>query len=503
MAKYFFIGIGGIGMSALAELLKRQGHEVRGSDVAADSPTVQRLLSQGIAVQEGHALGLPLNAAASFFQPEEIIVLNSAISADNPLWLAAKQQGLKILKRGDLLADFVNHHQGLVVAGSHGKTTTSSMLAHILKCVGKSPSFAIGGRLADSGCNAELGSRSGHDGSGFFVAEGDESDASFLKLFPKVLGITNLDADHMSTYGHSLDIFFQSFVKWIQNLPEDGVAVVNIDNPGMIEVLSQLKKIAPDFWKDKKLIKIGAGVRAKIGHSADMPDILLHSTVQNGQSLQVNFSDTNKDTAYQEQWPLIGEFNAMNALMAGSMAHAIGVSWSEINRALQSYPGVQRRMQFLGKFQEAFFFQDYGHHPTEIRASLLGLKKAYPQARLIQVFQPHRYTRTRDLWHEFIDVLSLADLLILLPIYPASESPISGISSPELLGAMSDKLLKNIKNIKFCEDLSSALSQILANIQPGDVVALQGAGDIPEKLGREIFKDALVDSKDQACIREI
>jgi UDP-N-acetylmuramate--alanine ligase len=563
MAKYFFIGIGGIGMSALAELLKSQGHVVRGSDVA-DSSTVQRLLSLGISVQIGHGLGVNFldpglrredastpslgredastpslgredastpslrredastpslrredastctpgreensglcgsgfcGEDESFFELEEIIVLNSAISSQNPLWLYAKKMGCKVLKRGELLAEFVNKNHGLVVAGSHGKTTTSSMLAHILKFAGKNPSFAIGGRLVDSGCNAQLGLDL--NTQNLFVAEGDESDASFLKLFPKILGVTNLDADHMSTYGHNFQKLIQSFVGWIQNLPAGGVAVLNVENLGVLKVLEQLEKSNPDFWNNKKLIKIGKNFPPQ------KTDILLEAIQQEAQIIRVNFwvsSDFFHPSCqshqsfhsghsghydhYEARWPLIGEFNAMNALMAGAMANAVGVSWPEINQALQAYPGVQRRMQFLGKFQEALFFEDYGHHPTEIQASLLGLKKAYPNARLIQVFQPHRYTRTQDLWDDFLEVLSLSNILILLPIYPASEAEIFGITSEALLTEIPAHASKVFE---YVQDLDSAFSMLLRNIQPGDLVVLQGAGDIPEKLGRKIF----------------
>jgi UDP-N-acetylmuramate--alanine ligase len=504
MATYFFVGIGGIGMSALAELLKAKGHVVKGSDVA-DSETVQRLTRAGISVSLGHSVSDFLGCDPDF------LVINSAISSENPIFLAAKARGCRVYSRGELLAECVNATQGLVVSGSHGKTTTSSMLTHVLRATGRDISFAIGGRFADTHENSGLGEEP------FFVAEGDESDASFLKLRPRVLAITNLDADHMSTYGHRFDELIQSFVDWVRSLPEGGAAVVNVDDVGVRQVLAQLEREVPAFWEKRRLISVGTSVHAKIR---------LCETTAVEQQRKVNFSVDS--TFYDAIWPFMGEYNAMNALMAGAMASAIGVDWLTIILGMESYPGVSRRMDYLGTYRDVLVFEDYGHHPTEIRASLMGLKQAYPEKRLIQVFQPHRYTRTRDLWNEFVEVLTLADHLILLPIYPASEAPISGIHAERLLasiqsvvaggggqggGALNEahhppspfdeggasvgrfyllaggggnKPLVSASRI-FAADLNAALQQIESTIQPGDLLILQGAGDIPEKLGKRLF----------------
>jgi UDP-N-acetylmuramate--alanine ligase len=482
--KYFFVGIGGIGMSALAELLKAQGHQVRGSDVVF-SKTVERLIQKGISVQIGHEI------PSVFNDPSEILVINSAIAFHNPILLVAQKLGCKILKRGELLADFVNAHQGLVVAGSHGKTTTSSMLVHVLKKIGektgRSPSFAIGGRLQGSADNAGLGH--GSEIQKLFVAEGDESDASFLKLRPRVLAVTNIDADHMSTYGHSFDALIQAFVEWILNLPEQGVAVLNQDDAGVLAVLEAIEKINPIFWNTRKLILISK----KRPLSKVLNLISLDGISQQPFDIKVNFNISPEGFSYSALWPLIGEFNVINALMAGAMADAVGVSWPEIIEALSSYPGVERRMQYLGNLQGVHFFEDYGHHPAEIRASLKGLKAAYPNSQLIQVFQPHRYTRTRDLWGEFIEVLGVADHLILLPIYPASEAEIPGVNSQKLfeeIKASRFKDIQNTQNYYFSESLKAALNQLnllLKTLSPGDLVVLQGAGDIPQKIGRELI----------------
>ena len=501
--KYFFIGIGGIGMSALAELLKAQGHEVRGSDVM-HSGTIERLIQRGISVQIGHEVPLFASLISS-----EIMVINSAISETNPLWLLAKELGCQILRRGELLAEFVNSHEGLVVAGSHGKTTTSSMLAHILEKAGEaldfSPSFAIGGRLIGSGRNSALGSNLGSGRQNLFVAEGDESDASFLKLRPKILAITNIDADHMSTYGHSFDVLIQSFVDWILNLPEEGVAVLNQEDAGVIAVLRAIKKIKPDFWETRRLIlmtkqaplpvgeaEISRRLVAEISERANFINqrFNLKHTKAQGFETHIEFEDLHQGKTYCVTWPIIGEFNAMNALMAGAMAHAVGVDWEEINQALCSYPGVERRMQYLGHFHGANFFEDYGHHPAEIRASLMGLRAAYPTARLVQVFQPHRYTRTRDLWDEFIDVLGLADVLILLPIYAASEPEISGITASRLFAAIesqhAQERAKTSKQIFFANLLEDAFEKLSSVLKKDDLIVLHGAGDMPQKLGKKL-----------------
>ena len=508
--KYFFIGIGGIGMSALAELLKAQGHEVRGSDVT-HSGTIERLIQRGISVQIGHEVPLFASLISS-----EIMVINSAISETNPLWLLAKELGCQILRRGELLAEFVNSHEGLVVAGSHGKTTTSSMLAHILEKAGESlgfsPSFAIGGRLMGSGRNSALGSNLGSGRQNLFVAEGDESDASFLKLRPKILAITNIDADHMSTYGHSFEVLIQSFVDWILNLPEQGVAVLNHDDGGVVAVLRAIKKIKPDFWETRRLIlmtkqellpdsslptretEISRRLAAEILERASFINqkFNLKHTEPQGFETHIEFEDLHQGRTYCVTWPIIGEFNAINALMAGAMAHAVGVDWQQINQALCSYPGVERRMQYLGNLHGANFFEDYGHHPAEIRASLMGLRAAYPTARLVQVFQPHRYTRTRDLWDEFVDVLGLADVLILLPIYAASEPEISGITASRLFTAIqsqhAQERAKTSKQIFFVNLLEEAFEKLSSVLKKDDLIVLHGAGDMPQKLGQK-FKD--------------
>ncbi len=480
-------------MSALAELLLAKGHSVSGSDVS-DSETVERLRKLGIRVFLGHEVVdfLACNP--------EVVVFNSAISSKNAILLAAQSRGCRIQTRGALLAELVNAHQGLVVSGSHGKTTTSTMLTHLLRASGRDISFAIGGRFAHTKENSGLGREP------FFVAEGDESDTSFLKLRPQVLAITNLDADHMSTYGHRFDQLIQSFVDWVKFLPQGGAAVVNIDDGGVVQVLAQLEQEIPDFWETRRFITVGSSLKAKIR---------LSEATALEQQLKVKFSVDSM--VYQAIWPLIGQYNAMNALMAGAMASAIGEDWPTIILRMESYPGVCRRMDYLGTYRDALVFEDYGHHPTEIRASLIGLKQAYPQRRLIQVFQPHRYTRTRDLWHEFVDVLNLADHLILLPIYPASEAPIPDVHAERLLdsiqsvvnerthllpggGAFCAHLLPGgggqgggenktgaLTTRLFAPDFNAALQQIETTLRPGDILLLQGAGDIPEKIGKRLF----------------
>ncbi len=467
MSRFFFIGIGGIGMSALAELLWAQGHVVAGSDVSL-SDSVTHLRKKGIAVYLDH----PLSDFLRF--RSEMVVVNNAISPQNPLWLEAQKIGCKILKRGELLAEFLNAKEGLAVSGSHGKTSTSSLLVYISRQLGKDPSFAIGGRFSDTGENAHLGS------SNQFIAEGDESDASFLKLKPKVLGIVNIDADHMSTYQHSFELLLQHFADWVLNLPVSGTAVLNSDDPGTLAMLEKVKKVQADFWKTRHLVFVGK-VLPQAYESDSSNFIQIRRIFPQESAIQVEFSS--HDESYHETFPLRGEFNVRNALMAGAMAAALGLKWAEILQVLKTYPGVRRRMQYWGTFQSAPVFEDYGHHPTEIVASVQALKLAYPQRRVIQVFQLHRYTRTRDLWEDFLHALSLSDYVLLFPIYSASEDPISGISEVRFAEALRQKRGASVQIVTSVDQALEILEPLLKS---SDLLLLQGAGDLPSLL-REIL----------------
>ena len=452
-------------MSGLAELFLAKGHWVEGSDVTT-SDSVERLLQKGIPVHIGHETQSFLN-----FQPD-VVVVSSAISKTNPILLLAQKMGCKVLKRGELLAECVNEKDGLVVAGSHGKTSTSSMLAFLLKKVGIEASFTIGGRLSDTGDNAGLGT------SPFFVAEGDESDASFLKLKPKVLGVTNLDADHMMTYGHSFDALVNHFADWVLGLPPSGTAVLNSDDVGTLAVLKAMEVKAPHFWNTRKLVMVGKTLplewEAKVFRFIELKEV-----VQQENQIQFQMGGSTLSL------PLIGEFNVRNALMAVAMAHSIGVNEKESLTALKNYPGVLRRMQLLGEFQGVPIFEDYGHHPTEILASIGGLKAAYPKRRLIQVFQLHRYTRTRDLWDDFLFVLSRADHVLLFPIYPASEAKIPNITAQRLAEALQQK---NQHKVSYVDSVESAFQVLNTLLEPLDLLLLQGAGDLPQELGKALFE---------------
>ena len=441
----FCIGIGGIGVSGLAELLHQQGCRVSGSDTNETAIT-KRLESLGIPVFYSHD--------ASNVGDADLVVYSSAVSKNNPERLYAAEKNIPQMTRGELLAQVMESFCGIAVAGTHGKTTTSGLISWVFECCQQDPSFMIGGILRDRNSTMRKGN------SRFFIAESDESDASFLLLSPTVAVITNIDADHMETYEHDFSKLKQSFLQFVSRIPRDGFVVMCIDDP----VLRELKPL------------ISARV-ITYGVSSDA-DYQLTEFNQTG--LQSIFTVKTKDAVFREmKLNLGGKHNVLNALAAIIVAHEYGLDASLLATALATFPGMRRRFHPRGEMLvsggSALVFDDYGHHPTELRVTLQAAKLAFPDRRVVMIFQPHRYSRTRDLMMDFVDVLKTADQLILTEVYAASEAKIEGADGMALLNAVKAAGLNPVEFIPQLADLPVALQRLL---KPNDVVILQGAGNI-------------------------
>lgn len=440
-AKHVFcIGIGGIGVSGLAELLHHQGIRVSGSDPTQNAQT-KRLQSLGIQVFSDHQ---ETNLADA-----DLVVYSSAVSNDNPERLGAEKRGIRQITRGRLLAECSKDTTNIFVAGTHGKTTTSGIVAWMFEQATQDPTFVIGGVLRGRASTMQLGQ------SDYFIAESDESDASFLLLSPTVAVITNIDADHMETYDHDFERLKQSFLQFASQTAMNGFVIACIDNP-------VVRALAPSM--SARVITYGESKDA---------DYVLENFQQKG--LQCEFDVKGHHFTLN----LAGKHNALNALSAIAIADVYQLPLVKVQQALETFPGMNRRMQFHGELQlktgVAMLFDDYGHHPTELAVTLKAAKAAFPGRRIVSVFQPHRFTRTRDLMAEFATELLLADYLVLTEVYAASEAKIAGADGLALYAALQKKGMQHISFVPELVDLPSALEKIL---QPDDVVILQGAGNI-------------------------
>jgi UDP-N-acetylmuramate--alanine ligase len=443
-----FIGIGGSGMSGIAEVLLNQGYNISGSDQVSNVVT-KRLESLGAKIYKGHDAKNVAGAHA--------IVTSSAISPTNPELTAAHQAKLPILPRAQMLAELMRFHYGIAVAGTHGKTTTTSLVASILAEAKLQPTFVIGGILNNLSSNANLGAGE------YFVVEADESDASFLYFNPMASIITNIDADHMQTYGGDISRLKQAFLDFLHRLPFYGLAVVCSDNPIVQEILPAISRPVVTYGFN------------------DDANVKLSDFEQNGFSCNFKISwPERKIVNMNINLNLAGKHNALNATAAAIVAlESCQVEEAAVSRALSKFSGVGRRMERYGEITlpkgKVFVIDDYGHHPKEIAVTLEALRKAMPGQRLVLAFQPHRYTRTRDLFDEFTQVLSTADLLLLMEIYAASEKPITGITSQALLHNIRQR--GSVDPI-FVAD-NNELLKILPNVlKDGDVLLVQGAGSI-------------------------
>jgi UDP-N-acetylmuramate--alanine ligase len=441
-----FVGIGGAGMSGIAEVLATQGYQVSGSDLAASKVT-SRLAKLGIAVVIGHARANVAGANA--------VVVSTAVAPDNPEVVAAREQGIPIVPRALMLAELMRLKEGIAVAGTHGKTTTTSLIASVLAEGGLDPTFVIGGRLLSAGANARLGK------GDFLVAEADESDASFLYLSPALAVITNIDADHMETYGHDFERLKRAFVDFAQRLPFYGVAVLCIDDPNVREILPAITKpiVTYGLTADARLhaddvTNIGGRMRF-VAHSAGVPDL----------PVELN---------------LPGVHNVQNALAAIAVGREVGVADAAIARALAEFHGVDRRFQRHGEVDIAgggayTLIDDYGHHPAEMEATIAAARGSFPDRRLVLAFQPHRYTRTRDLFEDFVKVLSTVDALVLTDVYPAGETPIVAADGRALARAV--RVAGKVEPV-FVESVADMPAALRALVRDGDVVVTMGAGSI-------------------------
>ena len=440
-----FVGIGGIGMSGIAEVLHNQGYKVSGSD-AANSPAMERLASLGIRVSVGHQ--------AANLQDAQAVVVSTAINPSNPEVVAARSRKLPVVPRALMLAELMRMKRGIAIAGTHGKTTTTSLVASVLAEGGLDPTFVIGGRLLAAGSNARLGSGE------FLVAEADESDASFLHLSPTLAVITNIDADHMETYGHSLDRLHQAFVDFAHRLPFYGSLYACIDDDGVAGILPRVVKPVVTYGLSE-----AADIRAT--------DIRADASMMHFTAKRESFADL----AVSVQ--VAGLHNVRNALAAIAIAQDLEVPADAIARALRNFGGVGRRFQRFGEITHngAKFelIDDYGHHPVELKTTLAAARAAFPGRRLVLAFQPHRYTRTRDLFEDFASVLSDVDLLLLAEIYAAGEPPIAAADGRALSRAI--RLRGRVEPL-FVEDIADLPADLLRVVRHGDVVMTMGAGSI-------------------------
>jgi UDP-N-acetylmuramate--alanine ligase len=442
-----FIGIGGSGMSGIAEVLLNLGFQVSGSDLASNSVT-ERLKAAGARVCQGHQ--------AEHLADADVVVVSSAVNESNPEVMAARSRKIPVIPRAMMLAELMRFRQGIAVAGTHGKTTTTSLIASILAEAGMDPTYVIGGRLESANANAKLG------GGEFIVAEADESDASFLHLTPVMAVVTNIDADHMDTYEHSFEKLKNAFVEFIQQLPFWGMAVLCIDDANIREILPRVTKPVTTYGFSE-----GANVRA-LNVRADGPQ--MHFSVE-----RVNGVTTRFDVTLN----LPGRHYVQNALAAIAIASELNVPDAAIIKALREFRGVGRRFEHYGQITNAqgqsfTLIDDYGHHPVELRAVIAAARAAYPERRLVMAFQPHRYTRTRDCFNDFIEVLTSVDSLLLTEVYAAGEAPIQGADAAALMQAIQTKLA----NVQFAPTPAELPQAILQNAQEGDVVIVMGAGSI-------------------------
>ena len=444
-----FVGIGGIGMSGIAEVLSNLGYEVSGSDLR-ESPAVIRLRGLGIDIVIGHNVANVANV--------DVLVTSSAIDPENPEIVEAKRKGIPVVPRAMMLSELMRFKQGIAIAGTHGKTTTTSLVASVLAESGMDPTYVIGGRLASAGTNARLGE------GDFIVVEADESDASFLLLQPVICVVTNIDRDHLEAYDHDYERLKQAFSNFISRIPFYGTAVLCLDDPGVKEILPNLSRHIITYGFDKEA-QIRAGVPKRT-------DGKMCFTVER------NFG-SKLYPPLEIRLNCLGNHNVLNSLAAIGLATELGIGDEVICRALESFQGVGRRLEAYGSVtigkKTVTLYDDYGHHPSEVEPTLAAIREAYPNNRLVLVFQPHRYTRTRDCFDDFVRVLSKADVLIITDIYSAGELPIVGVDSSGI--ARSIRLVSDLNPVcvRGVEDAGLMLIEL---VEDGDLVITMGAGTI-------------------------
>ena len=444
-----FVGIGGSGMCGIAEVLHNLGYKVSGSDLA-DSATLARLRTLGVATHVGHA--------AAHIAGADAVVTSTAVQQDNPEVLAARERKIPIVPRAVMLAELMRLRRGIAIAGAHGKTTTTSLVASVLAKGGLDPTFVIGGRLNSAGTNATLG------GGEYIVVEADESDASFLNLLPVMAVVTNIDADHMETYGHDFGRLKQAFVDFLHRMPFYGTAILCVDNPAIRDILPRVTCPVTSYGLAEDAEVRAVDVRA-VGTQ-------MHFTVlrRNGVTLP----------DLQVELNLPGEHNVLNALATIAVATELNVPDEAVLRALAGFTGVGRRFQSHGeqRTQDGGRFtliEDYGHHPVEMAATMAAARGAYPGRRLVLAFQPHRYSRTRDCFEDFVKVLGGADAVLLTEVYAAGEAPIVAADGRALARAL--RVAGSVEPV-FIDDIADLPQRIASAARDGDVVLCMGAGSI-------------------------
>ncbi len=444
-----FVGIGGSGMNGIAEVLINLGFQVSGSDLA-DNAVTQRLRGLGATIHQGHDSKNISNVDA--------VVISTAVKADNPEVIEARKLRVPVVPRAVMLAELMRLRQGIAVAGTHGKTTTTSLVATVLAKGGYDPTFVIGGRLNSSGANARLGTGE------FIVAEADESDASFLYLTPILAVVTNIDADHMETYGHDFGKLKQAFIEFIERLPFYGRAMLCVDDVNVREILPRISKPITTYGLDEDAQIRAVNVRHESGKMR-FTALCRHNTIPIDLDVTLN---------------LAGMHNVLNALAAIAVGLEVGVDPNSIVAALAEFEGVGRRMQRYGEIASNdggmfTLIDDYGHHPVEMKATIAAVRGAFPGRRLLLAFQPHRYTRTRDLFEDFVKVSSSVDTLVLSEVYAAGEAPIVAADGRALMHALRVAGQSQTVFVEKIEDMPKTILQCAKN---GDVVLTMGAGSI-------------------------
>ncbi len=455
--KVHFVGIGGVGMSGIAEVMNTIGYEVSGSDLSEGAVT-EKLRAAGITVYKGHA--------AENVRDVDVVVTSSAIPADNPEIRVARARMIPVVPRAEMLAELMRFSNGIAVAGTHGKTTTTSLIASILAEGGLDPTYVIGGKLNSSASNAKLGSGQ------YLVAEADESDASFLYLQPMLAVVTNVDADHLSTYDGDFNRLRDAFVEFLHHLPFYGMAVVCVDDENARRLLPKITRPVIRYGIEQDADICASNIRTSGLQSSF--DVMLHDS----------------DITMHITLNLPGRHNILNALAAIAVAYELGVDVEAIKTALKNFAGIGRRMQMYGDINisagTVTMVDDYGHHPTEVAATLQAVRSSWPERRLVVVFQPHRYSRTQDLFDDFTAVLADVDVLLVSEVYAAGEQPVSGADARSLCAAIRQR---GKVNPIFVEDIEEVDRELASVLNDGDVLLTLGAGSIgrvaselPQKL---------------------
>ena len=443
-----FVGIGGSGMCGIAEVLHNQGYEISGSDLTLNA-SARRLQSAGVDIFIGHS--------EANIEGANVVVKSSAVTMENIEIAAAIAGAIPVVRRAEMLAELMRYRHGIAVAGTHGKTTTTSLLTAIFASDGRDPTFIVGGRVNSVGTNAQLGA------SRYLIAEADESDASFLHLQPMVSVVTNIEADHMETYNFDFDVLKNTYIKFLHNLPFYGLAVLCIDDPVIRSLLVAVARptLTYGFSED-------AAYQVSQVKSDRLQTTFVINRPDNLSPLQITLN-------------IPGRHNVLNAAAAIAVASDEGISDEAIITGLKEFGGVGRRFEMVGNYPvkdgSAMLVDDYGHHPTELKATIDAVRSGWPEKRLVMIFQPHRYTRTRDLYEDFVEVLCQVDALLILDVYSAGEDEIAGASSKNICGSIRQR--GNVDPI-YVPSLEAVPDLIAGLVRPGDIVLTQGAGSVTQ-----------------------